>query len=147
MTLVATAPNLVVTANSSVTAVAGFRFFSFTPFWLRQFSLSPSLHDRCAPLVDRAEGRTGIQGRPSLANWIDQYRLADREYRLRVRISRRWSARRWADLNLRQTSGANIVALERNYKFSREMLRPIAKMELQAGDVLLIDLSKPGEQN
>jgi di/tricarboxylate transporter len=44
-------------------------------------------------------------------------------------------------LNLRSTSGANIVAIERSGKFSSEILRPTAKTELQSGDILLIDRS------
>ena len=47
------------------------------------------------------------------------------------------------DLDLRHSSGASIVAIERNGKFSREILRPTAKMELQADDILLIDLFAP----
>jgi di/tricarboxylate transporter len=36
------------------------------------------------------------------------------------------------------------VAIERSRKFSREILRPTAKTELRAGDILLIDLSASG---
>ncbi len=50
------------------------------------------------------------------------------------------------ELNLRSVSGASIVALERNRRFSREVLRPTAKTELQAGDILLIDLFAPGQR-
>jgi hypothetical protein len=37
----------------------------------------------------------------------------------------------------------NIVAIERNRNFSREILWPTAKTELKTGDVLLIDLYAP----
>ena len=47
------------------------------------------------------------------------------------------------DLDLRHSSGASIVAVERNRNFSREVLRPTAKMELRADDILLIDLFAP----
>ena len=50
------------------------------------------------------------------------------------------------ELNLRGSSGASIVAIERNRKFSRESLRPTAKMELQVGDILLIDLFAPQQR-
>ena len=47
------------------------------------------------------------------------------------------------ELNLRSSSGASIVAIERNRKFSREMLRPTANTELTADDILLVDLFAP----
>ena len=47
-------------------------------------------------------------------------------------------------MKLRSVAGANILAIERNRKFSREVLCPVANTELQAGDVLLIDLFAPG---
>jgi di/tricarboxylate transporter len=79
----------------------------------------------------------------NLAAWIEQYELADREYRLRVTDRSSLVGKTLEDLNLRQSSGASIVAVERNRKFSREILRPTAKMELQADDILLIDLFAP----
>ena len=36
------------------------------------------------------------------------------------------------------------MAIERNRKLSREMVRPTASTELMAGDILLVDLSGPG---
>ena len=44
------------------------------------------------------------------------------------------------ELDLRNTSGASIVAIERLRRFSREVIGPSAKTELQADDVLLVDL-------
>ena len=48
-----------------------------------------------------------------------------------------------AELKLRDASGAHVVAIERNRRFGREMLKPGGTTELMAGDILLVDLSAP----
>ena len=68
---------------------------------------------------------------PNFAAWIEEYKLADREYRLRVTDRSSLAGKTLEDLNLRRSSGASIVAVERNRNFSREILRPTAKMELE----------------
>jgi di/tricarboxylate transporter len=143
MTLVATAPNLVVNSELERHGVAGFRFFSFTPFGLPILVLGIFYMTFARRWLPEAKSETKTGDRASFATWIGEYRLVDREYRLGVTDQSPLVGKTLEDLNLRQTSGANIVALERNRKFSREILRPAAKMELQAGDVLLIDLFEP----
>ena len=140
MTLVATAPNLVVNGELERHGVEGFSF-SFTPF-----GSGPRPRHHLHVLVHRWLPDTSRGGRTddtNLAAWIEQYKLADREYRLRVTDRSSLVGKTLEDLNLRQSSGASIVAVERNRKFSREILRPTAKMELQADDILLIDLFAP----
>jgi di/tricarboxylate transporter len=144
LTLVATAPNLVVNAELVRHGAAGFHFFSFTPFgvpvlvlgilymlfarrWLAQAS------------PDAARGA----GPPSLREWIDRYQLAGREYRLRVTEGSPLVGQTLAELDLRGTSGANIVALERRRRFALDVMRPTARTELQANDILLVDLFAP----
>jgi di/tricarboxylate transporter len=83
-------------------------------------------------------------GRPSLADWIEEYNLADREYRLRVTAQSPLAGKTLAELNLRSSSGASIVAIERNRKFSRDMQQPTANTELMADDILLVDLFAAG---
>ena len=146
MTLVATAPNLVVNSELERHGVAGFRFFSFTPFGLPILVLGIFYMTFARRWLREAKSETKSGERPSFATWIDEYRLVDREYRLGVTDQSPLVGKTLEDLNLRQTSGANIVALERNRKFSHEILQPTAKMELQAGDVLLIDLFEPGSK-
>ncbi len=53
MTLVATAPNLVVNGELERHGVEGFGFFSFTPFGLPILILGNHLHELCAALADR----------------------------------------------------------------------------------------------
>jgi di/tricarboxylate transporter len=141
-TLVATAPNLVVNSELERHGIDGFRFFSFTPFGAPILALG-ILYMIFARRWLSAETETKASGRPSLAAWIDQYGLAEREYRLRVSERSPLVGQSLAELNLRATSGANIVAIERNRKLAREMLNPTASTELAAGDVLLVDLTAP----
>ena len=142
MTLVATAPNLVVNGELERHGIEGFRFFSFTPFGLPVLVLGiiyMSFAHRWLP--DKVEAKNSNDA--SFAVWIEEYKLADREYRLRVTDRSSLVGKTLEGLNLRQTSGASILAVERNRKFSEEILRPTAKMELQADDILLIDLFAP----
>src|SRR5215471_12654009 len=82
-TLVATAPNLVVNSELERHGVAGFHFFAFTPFGAPILVLG---------IVYMIFARRWLAGagdakevrRPGIADWIEEYGLADREYRLRV---------------------------------------------------------------
>jgi di/tricarboxylate transporter len=142
MTLVATAPNLVVNSELERHGIVGFSFFSFTPFGVPILTLG-ILYMIFARRWLSAGPEMKVSGRPSLADWIDDYGLADREYRLRVSDHSPLIGQTLAELNLRSTSGANILAIERNRKLAREMLRPTASTELVGGDILLVDLSAP----
>ncbi|MBR0695526.1 SLC13 family permease [Bradyrhizobium lablabi] len=140
MTLVATAPNLVVNSELERHGVAGFRFFSFTPFGLPVLFLGiiyMCLTRRWLPVSHDPK----TSGRVSFANWIDQYNLADRESRLRIMEGSPLAKKCLEDVNLRGASGVNILAIERNGKFANQVLKPTAKTELQVGDILLIDRS------
>jgi di/tricarboxylate transporter len=140
MTLVATAPNLVVNSELERHGVEGFRFFSFTPFGLPVLVLGIAymcFARRWLP----AQGDFKTSGRASFSDWIDEYRLADRESRLRIMDGSPLAGENLESLKRRGSSGANIVAIERSRRFTTETLSPSAKTELRAGDILLIDLS------
>jgi di/tricarboxylate transporter len=142
-TLVATAPNLVVNSELERHGVEGFRFFSFSPFGVPVLILGIVYMSFARRWLTETK-ETKASGRPSLGDWIEEYKLADREYRLRVTDRSALVGKTLAELDLRGSAGASIVAIERNRKFSREMLRPTAKTELAADDILLVDLSAPG---
>ena len=142
MTLVATAPNLVVNGELERHGIEGFGFFSFTPFGLPILALGilyMSFAHRWLP--DKVKARNTND--PNFAVWIEEYKLADREYRLRVTEQSSIAGRTLEDLDLRSSSGASIVAVERSRRFSTELVRPTAKLELAVNDVLLIDLFAP----
>jgi di/tricarboxylate transporter len=143
-TLVATAPNLVVNAALVRHGAEGFHFFSFMPFGgpLLILAILYMLFARRWLVVKKGGEREGAD-RPSLGDWIERYKLADREYRLRVTAQSPLVGKALEELNLRSMSGANIIAIERNRRFGADVMSVNAKTELQAGDILLIDLFGP----
>ena len=143
MTLVATAPNLVVDAELQRHGAEGFAFFSFTPFGLPILVLG-ILYMLFARRWLPADGGGGRgSGRPSLRDWIQEYRLAGRERRVRVREGSPLAGRTLEELRLRDRSGAHLLAVERPGLFAPEVIRPMATTRLRAGDTLLVDLFVP----
>jgi di/tricarboxylate transporter len=144
MTLVGTAPNLVVNSELTRSGAAGFHFFSFTPFGLPILVLGIGymLWTR-RWLGANSKPGAAAAGRPSLRDWVERYRLAGREHRLRVPGESPLAGKTIGELGLRSTSGASIVAIERSRRFAREVIAPTESTELQAEDVLLVDLFRP----
>jgi di/tricarboxylate transporter len=143
LTLVATAPNLVVNAELVREGSAGFRFFSFTPFGLPLLILGIvyMLFAR-RWLASSSEGAVTDRHRPTLRRWIEQYELADREHRVRVPPGSALVGKRLEELSLRAT-GVNLLAIERSRRFATDVIRPTPRTELQEGDMLLIDVLAP----
>jgi di/tricarboxylate transporter len=140
LTLVATAPNLVVNAELMRQGAQGFGFFSFTPFGLPVLLLAVGymlFARRWLPTV--AKDGKGAQDQTSLRHWIDQYQLADREHRVRVLPGSPVIGRPREDFSLR-ASGINLLAIERPIRFGKELIRPQPRTQLQAGDILLFDV-------
>src|SRR5690606_4892369 len=127
MTLVATAPNLVVHSELLRAGHAGFGFFDFTPFGVPILALA-ILYMRFARRWlggGPAPVRDGPH-RPRLSDWVAEYRLAGRGYRLGLGPGSPWAGRRLRDLDLRATSGINVLAIERRGRFSRTVVPPLA---------------------
>lgn len=136
-TLVATAPNLVVNAELERDGNTGFRFFSFTPFGLPILVLGI-----CYMLFARkwlassGDTKGARSDRPSLADWIEEYRLGGREYRVGVRASSPLVGQTLDQVRLGDVAGASLIAVERD----RTLIAPTLQYRFQAGDILLIDL-------
>lgn len=141
MTLVATAPNLVVNSELVRRGEEGFHFFSFTPFGLPVLVLAIiyMLFARRWLPGATADQQVGVSNQPTLATWIQRYDLADREHRARVNRDSPLVGQSLESLHFRRDSGTNLLAIERNHR----LLQPRAKSVLQAGDVLLLDLFDP----
>lgn len=145
LTLIATAPNLMVNAELARRGFEGFGFFGITPFGLpilvlgigymllaRRLLRGGSATDDAMPAVRRA----------SLNDWIELYDLPDREYRVRVEEGSPLAGRLLQDIRLRD-QGFNILAIERTRRFGAvELVRPRGQVRLEAGDVLLADLQQ-----
>ena len=142
LTLVATAPNLVVNAELVRQGAEGFHFFSFTPFDMPVLLLGIlyMLVARrwLAAKADAAPARR----RPRLREWIDQYQLAERVYRVGVTSGSPLVGKRLEELSLR-SAGVNVLAIERSRRFATDLIRPMARTRLQAGDILVVDALAP----
>lgn len=140
MTLVATAPNLVVSAELVRQGHDGFAFFAFTPFGIPILVLGIGymlLAQRLLP--DRRAPDAGGAARPSLAGWVERYGLSGRAFRARVAPGSPLAGHQLEELALRE-AGINLLAIERPGRFGADFLRPSAATELEAGDVLLLDV-------
>lgn len=140
MTLVGTAPNLVVNSQLVRGGAGGFQFFSFTPFGVPILILGILYMLFARRWLAAKSGANQTTSRPSLRDWIQDYKLTDREHRVRVMSESPLVGKTLRELDLRHTSGARIVAIERLRRFSREVIGPSANTELQADDILLLDL-------
>jgi len=145
LTLVATAPNLVVNAELIRQGAQGFNFFSFTPFGLPLLVLGIVYMLVARGLLPGKRSAAAADRRPSLQRWIEQYGLADREKRGRISAGSPLAGKRLAELSLRP-AGVNLLAIERGTGFAARVLRPTAQTELQADDILLadVDISNDG---
>jgi di/tricarboxylate transporter len=144
MTLVATPPNLVVHGELVRRGYEGFSFFAFAPFGIPVLGLA-ILYMLFARrwLASSEKAEDAAQLRPHWQQWVDEYALAGRAHRLRIAPDSSLVGQTLEQLDLRSTSGVNIVAIERRTRFSREMIRPLAETRLASGDVLFLDISSP----
>jgi len=146
MTLVATAPNLVVSAELVRQGHAGFSFFAFAPFGVPILVLGIGymlvarrlLPDRRPPGTDRRRA-------PSLRDWVTTYGLAGRAFRVRIAGGSPLVGRRLEQLSLRK-EGVNILAIERKRSFATEVIRPNGSTELAVGDIVLLDIRASAER-
>jgi di/tricarboxylate transporter len=141
LSLVATAPNLVVNSELVRHGEAGFTFFTFTPFGIPVLILGILYMLFARRWLSTKDERTAnAPQRVRLVDWIERYKLSGREARVRVMDGSSLVGRTLEEANLRSDSGANIVAVERPGRFSREVFSPVGKTVLQADDILLVDV-------
>ncbi|MFD1910827.1 SLC13 family permease [Halodurantibacterium flavum] len=143
LTLVATAPNLVVHAELMRRGHEGFGFFDFTPFGLPILALAVIYMILARRLLGPGQAQADPQRRP-LSGWVEEYDLAGRERRLRLLPGSPLAGQRLDTADLRGSAGINIIAIERPGRFRPALVRPTAATVLQAGDVLFLDLQSGG---
>jgi di/tricarboxylate transporter len=141
MTLVATAPNLVVNAELVRQGHAGFGFFAITPFGLAVLLLGVLYMLVARRLLpdNGEEEEAAVRRRPTFRLWIERYGLADRQVRVRIKPNSKLIGRRLEQVDLRE-AGINLLAIERLMGRRRRLLRAARTTELMANDVLLLDV-------
>jgi di/tricarboxylate transporter len=139
LALVATPVNLVINTELERRGITPFGFFGITPFGVPMLALAIGymlLARRLLP--DRRSAEESERGRPSLKTWIEQYGLAEREYRVRVTGASPLVGKRIDELKLRE-GGMNLLAIERSRRFVSDTLRPGPDTIIEAGDIMLVD--------
>ncbi|WP_312254803.1 SLC13 family permease [Stutzerimonas nitrititolerans] len=144
LTLVATPPNMVVHSELRRTGLDGFAFFSFAPIGLAILVLGIGY----MLLARRWLGgdtvqEVAVEQRDTLDILAQRYRLPERERRLRVLPGSVLANQALDELKLRSQYGINVIAIERQYKFRKQLLIATGNTELFVGDVLLVDLASP----
>ena len=143
MTLIATAPNLVVNAELIKDTGTRLRFFDFTPIGLVILSLGIGYM-----LLTRrwlgANGATENQdnNQRSMAELIDEYGLRDRTKRFVVRTGSPFIGKNLNELHLRSSYGLNVLAIERWKHFRPVYTMPLGTSESHEKDMLMIDIGQ-----
>lgn len=144
LTLVATPPNMVVHSELRRAGLDGFAFFSFAPIGLAILVLGIGY---MLPARRWLGGDTvqevAVEQRDTLDILAQRYRLPERERRLRVLPGSVLANQALDELKLRSQYGINVIAIERQYKFRKQLLIATGNTELFVGDVLLVDLASP----
>lgn len=144
MTLVGTPPNMVVQSEMIRKGFDGFSFFSFTPIALvllivgiGYMLVARHWLNTSDPADEAMEERRGVE------DLVREYALGGRAQRLRILPDSKLVGQTLAELHLRRTYGANVVAIERQRRLTKEMINPAATTELRADDILLLDIFMP----
>jgi di/tricarboxylate transporter len=147
MTLVATPPNLMVHAELVRSGHAGFGLFDFTPFGVPILAMAIAyvlcVRRWLGQRRHQLPGSEAAAARRHIHQWIEEYALAGRESRLRVRPDSSLVGQALKALDLRAREGINVLAVERAERFGRRLVHPTADTVLAAGDVLLLDVFEP----
>ena len=143
MTLVGTPPNLVVQRELVNGGHAGFGFFSFTPFGLPLLALAIAWMLLARRWLGASAPPAPRPGRPRLAQWVEEYALRERLFRLRIRRDSPLVGRPLQQLDLRTEAGLNLLVIDRGREHQHH-ITPAAATNLAAGDILLADESSPG---
>ncbi|OYQ81704.1 SLC13 family permease [Ignatzschineria sp. F8392] len=147
LTLVATAPNLVVSAQLELAGNKAFEFFSFTPIGLIILFVGIFYMLFARRFLGKKQEETSQNRGKNRINFDDlasEYKLKGRNYRAQVGKGSPMIGKRLTELNLREAHGANIIAVERRLNRLRNVvLDGVPDRVIQENDVLLFDFFYP----
>lgn len=143
-TLVATPPNMVIHSELVRNGYAGFSFLAFTPIGLVILALGTGYMLLARKWLGNPAGsRNSHEPRHRIQDLVREYRLEGRERRLRVKGNSILTGQTLNELQLRKQYGINVIAVERQQRFRRNLLSATGSTEIRAGDVLLANLVSP----
>jgi di/tricarboxylate transporter len=143
LTLVATAPNLVVHAELIRQGASGFSFFAFTPFGLVFLVLGVGYMFVARRLLPKSVPAEMLSRAPNMREWVTEYGLVGRAFRLRVLQGSPLAGQRLEQIGNR-VAGVHLLAIEIPGRFATEVISPTPRTVLQPGHVLLLDAVAPG---
>ncbi|WP_313622792.1 SLC13 family permease [Achromobacter sp.] len=138
LTLVATTPNLVLNSALGYAGYEGFGFFDFTPIGVVVLAGGIAYMLFARKLIDAGQSQRGAN-RPSLGDWVTKYSLQNRAYRLLVEENSDLVGHRLGIYGDELGKAACVIAIERNSRFARSVMRATADDVLEPGDILLLD--------
>lgn len=140
MTLVGTAPNLVVNSELIRQGAEGFHFFSLTPFGAPILGLGILYMLFARRWLSSEAGSSGASSqRPTLRDWVQEYKLAAREQRVRVTSESPLVGKTIREINLGDDLGVSIIAIDRRVRSSRKLISPSPDTEILADDIVFVD--------
>ncbi|GAA5111598.1 SLC13 family permease [Orbus sasakiae] len=144
MTLVATAPNLVVNSELERANITEFGFFSITPIGIgvlligliyciisRNWLISPK----------QAQQAQQSPSRRKITDLIRDYKLTGRAHRAQILTGSPLIGRTLNSLHLRSQQGVNVIGIERWRKFRKVLIPVNGATEFIENDVLLLDFA------
>lgn len=144
LTLVATPPNMVVheqlrrTLHNGV-PYEGFHFFSFLPLGVPLFILAALYMIATKKFFSHSDAKPKEHTRPQMSEWINEYGLNKRAVRIKVLPGSPLINKTLTELDMRQSKGLNILAIERTHRLTTKLIIPRPDTVLQKNDVMLID--------
>ncbi|MFE6964075.1 SLC13 family permease [Agromyces sp. NPDC057679] len=141
LTLIATAPNLVIDAELVRAGEDGFGFFSVTPFGLVVLVLGIGYMLVARRFLGAGSADDSTRADRTFGHLIGDYRLADRDRRVKVGRGSPLIGQRLGEVGL-HPHGLRIIAVERSRWLQRtlDVTATAPATQLARGDVLLVDV-------
>lgn len=143
MTLVATAPNLVVNSELERAQLTEFGFFSITPIGLGVLVVGIIyclISRNWLVTADQARPNNERSTRRRMVDFIHDYKLVGRAHRVQILAGSPFIGHTIDSLHLRSEHGVNLIGIERWRKFRKVMIPISGATAFQENDVLLLDM-------
>ncbi|WGE81097.1 SLC13 family permease [Actinobacillus equuli subsp. haemolyticus] len=141
MTLIATAPNLVTHAELVKAGYQGFGFFSFTPIGLVVLLLGILYMLIARHWLDNGDVQVLAKDDNSMSHLIEQYQLHGRAKMVILQEDSPFIGKTMDELKLRSLYRMNVIAIQRYKNFRSQIMAAFGNDQLQAKDILLMDIS------